>query len=112
MEFNAEELSRINEALKELLDDADLEEVPMFRCGSKLVRKIKMEARFILRRRIAANLRHQLRKLDRVFKNMLGLYLTILMRLRYRRRELILHGMRRLGLRSKHEERRKIATAM
>ena len=27
MEFNAEELSRINEALKELLDDADLEEV-------------------------------------------------------------------------------------
>ena len=100
MEFNAEELSRINEALKELLDDADLEEVPMFRCGSKLVRKIKMEAR------------HQLRKLDRVFKNMLGLYLTILMRLRYRRRELILHGMRRLGLRSKHEERRKIATAM
>lgn len=89
MEFNAEELSRINEALKELLDDADLEEVPMFRCGSKLVRKDKMEARFILRRRIAANLRHQLRKLDRVFKNMLGLYLTILMRLRYRRRELI-----------------------
>lgn len=89
MEFNAEELSRINEALKELLDDADLEEVPMFRCGSKLVRKDKMEVRFILRRRIAANLRHQLRKLDRVFKNMLGLYLTILMRLRYRRRELI-----------------------
>ena len=41
MEFNAEELSRINEALKELLDDADLEEVPMFRCGSKLVRKDK-----------------------------------------------------------------------
>ena len=31
MEFNAEELSRINEALKELLGDADLEEVPMFR---------------------------------------------------------------------------------
>ena len=36
-----DELGRINEALKELLDDADLEEVPMFRCGSKLVRKDK-----------------------------------------------------------------------
>ena len=112
MEFNAEELSRINEALKELLDDADLEEVPMFRCGSKLVRKDKNGSKIHIKKKNRGKFTASAKNLDRVFKNMLGLYLTILMRLRYRRRELILHGMRRLGLRSKHEERRKIATAM
>ena len=51
MEFNAEELSRINEALKELLDDADLEEVPMFRCGNKLVRKDKSGSKIHIKKK-------------------------------------------------------------
>lgn len=41
MEFSAEELRRISEELGAIITEETLERVPMFRCGSKLVKKDK-----------------------------------------------------------------------
>lgn len=41
MEFSAEELRRISEELGVIITEETLERVPMFRCGSKLVKKDK-----------------------------------------------------------------------
>lgn len=77
MELNQRELKAMYVSLKEMCSNVDCDSIPMFRQGSRLVPRCKMEVVSILRRRIEVNLQHPLRKQVKVYKSTLVLYLII-----------------------------------